>query len=413
MKTFKELYDQALRQALKDDFESIASDPDYDAQQLSCLLNPEKQPLVIRTGVCDCSPDERHACVDSCPFGAISSTEGGSVEIDSKLCLGCCDCIAGCKRENLAPNTDVYPALKAIRRSPGLTYALVAPAFLGQFGEDVTPGRLRSALKAVGFDGMIEVALFADILTLKEALEFNENIQKEGDYQLTSCCCPMWIAMIRKIYSQLVPHVPGSVSPMIACARTIKKLYPDAVTVFIGPCLAKKAEAREKDLAGDVDFVLTFQEMESIFRLLGIQPGTFEEDDKDHASRAGRIYARAGGVSEAVAATAERLQPGRTIRVKTVKADGVPACKAMIKDILSGDVRGNFYEGMGCKGGCVGGPRSVVPAEVGAKAVNAYGELSPYQTPAENPYVIELLHRLGFETVEDLLEKSDIFTRTF
>jgi iron only hydrogenase large subunit-like protein len=200
---------------------------------------------------------------------------------------------------------------------------------------------------------------------------------------------------------------------MIACARTIKKLYPDAVTVFIGPCLAKKAEAREKDLAGDVDFVLTFQEMESIFRLLGIQPGTFEEDDKDHASRAGRIYARAGGVSEAVAATAERLQPGRTIRVKTVKADGVPACKAMIKDILSGDVRGNFYEGMGCKGGCVGGPRSVVPAEVGAKAVNAYGELSPYQTPAENPYVIELLHRLGFETVEDLLEKSDIFTRTF
>ncbi|NLA54661.1 MAG: iron hydrogenase [Clostridiales bacterium] len=413
MNTFKELYDQTLRQALTDDFESIASDPDYDAQQLSCLLNPEKQPLVIRTGVCDCSPDERHACVDSCPFGAISSTEGGSVEIDSKLCLGCCDCIAGCKRENLAPNTDVYPALKAIRRSPGLTYALVAPAFLGQFGEDVTPGRLRSALKAVGFDGMIEVALFADILTLKEALEFNENIQKEGDYQLTSCCCPMWIAMIRKIYSQLVPHVPGSVSPMIACARTIKKLYPDAVTVFIGPCLAKKAEAREKDLAGDVDFVLTFQEMESIFRLLGIQPGTFEEDDKDHASRAGRIYARAGGVSEAVAATAERLQPGRTIRVKTVKADGVPACKAMIKDILSGDVRGNFYEGMGCKGGCVGGPRSVVPAEVGAKAVNAYGELSPYQTPAENPYVIELLHRLGFETVEDLLEKSDIFTRTF
>ena len=413
MKTFKELYDQALRQALKDDFDSIVSDPDYDAQQLSCLLNPEKQPLVIRTGVCDCSPDERHACVDNCPFGAISSVEGGSVEIDSKLCLGCCDCIAGCKRENLAPNTDVYPALKAIRRSPGLTYALVAPAFLGQFGDDVTPGRLRSALKAVGFDGMIEVALFADILTLKEALEFNENIQKEGDYQLTSCCCPMWIAMIRKIYSQLVPHVPGSVSPMIACARTIKKLYPDAITVFIGPCLAKKAEAREKDLAGDVDFVLTFQEMESIFRLLSIQPGTVEEDDKDHASRAGRIYARAGGVSEAVAATAERLQPGRTIRVKTVKADGVPACKAMIKDILSGDVRGNFYEGMGCKGGCVGGPRSVVPAEVGAKAVNAYGDLSPYQTPAENPYVIELLHRLGFETVEDLLEKSDIFTRTF
>ena len=413
MKTFKELYDQVLRQALRDDFESIQNDPSFDAQQLDCLLHPEKQPLVIRTGVCDCSPQEQHTCMSSCPFGAITPAVAGGIDIDPQLCLGCYDCIAGCKRENLAPNTDVYPALKAIRRSEGLTYALVAPALLGQFGEDITPGRLRTALKAVGFDGMIEVALFADILTLKEALEFDENIRKEGDYQLTSCCCPMWIAMIRKIYSQLVPHVPGSVSPMIACARTIKKLYPDAATVFIGPCLAKKAEAREKDLLGDVDFVLTFQEMESIFRLLGIKPGEAEEDDKDHASRAGRIYARAGGVSEAVAATVERLQPNRTIRVKTVKADGVPACKAMINDILSGEVRGNFYEGMGCKGGCVGGPRSVVPAEIAARAVDAYGEISPYLTPAENPYVIELLHRLGFETVEDLLENSDIFTRHF
>ncbi|NLC33557.1 MAG: iron hydrogenase [Clostridiales bacterium] len=413
MKTFKELYDQALRQALQDDFDSIKGDSDYDAQQLSCLLNPEKQPLIIRTGACRCSPEEHEACVAGCPFDAITTKEDGDIKIDSELCLGCCDCIGRCKLDNLAPNTDVYQALKAIRSTTNLTYALVAPAFLGQFGEDVTPGRLRSALKQVGFDGMIEVALFADILTLKEALEFNENILEEGDYQLTSCCCPMWIAMIRKIYSQLVPHVPGSVSPMIACARTIKKLYPDAVTVFIGPCLAKKAEAREKDLVGDVDFVLTFQEVESIFNLLDIKPGDFEEDDKDHASRAGRIYARAGGVSEAVAATAERLQPDRAIRVKTVKADGVPACKAMIKDILSGDVKGNFYEGMGCKGGCVGGPRSVVPAEVGTKAVDAYGDLSPYHTPAENPYVIELLHRLGFETVEDLLEKSDIFTRHF
>ena len=308
----------------------------------------------------------------------------------------------------------MYPALKAVRSSrENLAYALVAPAFLGQFGPSVTPGRLRSALKAAGFDGMIEMALFADILTLKEALEFDENIRQEGDYQLTSCCCPMWIGMIRKIYSQLVPRVPGSVSPMVACARTIKKLYPGALTVFIGPCLAKKAEAREKDLAGDVDYVLTFQEVASIFRLLGIDPAAQEEDDKEHASKAGRIYARAGGVSEAVAATVARLNPARKIRVKTVKADGVPACKAMINDILSGEVNGNFYEGMGCKGGCVGGPRSVVPPDEGARAVNLYGGQSPYETPAENPYVIELLHRLGYDKIEDLLRHSDIFTRTF
>lgn len=411
MKTFKELYDFAIRQALQDDFDSVKADEGYDPSHLDCLLHPDKHPLVIRTGECQCSPQEQESCVARCPFGAISLSKGG-IDINPDLCMGCHDCIVGCQRENLAPNTDVYPALKAIRSNKeNLVYALVAPAFLGQFGSQVSPGRLRSALKAVGFDGMIEVALFADILTLKEALEFDAKIQQEGDYQLTSCCCPMWISMIRKIYGQLVPHVPGSVSPMIACARTIKKLYPNALTVFIGPCLAKKAEAREKDLVGDVDYVLTFQEVASIFRLLGIDPVKQEEDDKEHASRAGRIYARSGGVSEAVAGTVSRLNPDRTIMVKTVKADGVPACKAMINDILSGEVRGNFYEGMGCKGGCVGGPRSVVPAEEGTRAVNAYGEESPYQTPAENPYVIELLHRLGFDRIEDMLEHSDIFTR--
>ena len=80
---------------------------------------------------------------------------------------------------------------------------------------------------------MVEVALFADILTLKEALEFDRTIQKKEDFLLTSCCCPIWIAMIRRVYDQLVTHVPGSVSPMVACGRSIKVLDPDAVTVFI------------------------------------------------------------------------------------------------------------------------------------------------------------------------------------
>lgn len=411
MKTFRELYENAIRLAIEGDFDSILLDAEYDKGHLDCLLHPEKHPLVIRTGPCDCTREEQAECARNCPFGAIESLPEGGVSIDPNLCLGCHYCIDACKRENLTANSDVYRALMAVRQAKGLTYALIAPAFLGQFSDRVTPGRLRTALKAVGFDGMIEVALFADILTLKEALEFDRNIQKEGDYQLTSCCCPMWIAMIRKIYSQLIPHVPGSVSPMVATGRAIKVLYANAITVFIGPCLAKKAEAREGDLVGAVDYVLTFQEMASIFRLLGIVPDDMEESDKEHSSRAGRIYARAGGVSEAVRDTVARFNPDRPIQVKTVKADGVPACKLMINDILSGSVRGNFYEGMGCVGGCVGGPRRVVPTAEGARHVNQYGEESPYKTPAENPYVIELLRRLGYNEIEDLLQNSDIFTR--
>ena len=224
---------------------------------------------------------------------------------------------------------------------------------------------------------------------------------------------PMWIAMIRRIYHQLIPHVPAAVSPMIACARTIKTLYPEAKTVFIGPCIAKKSEAKEPDLAGDVDYVLTFQEVRDIFDFARIDPAQLPEDERDHSSRAGRIYARAGGVSEAVTETVRRLYPHRAIAVRAQKADGVPACKKMINDLLEEKTDANFFEGMGCIGGCVGGPKALIDREAGRENVNQYGDQATYPTPIDNPYVIELLQRLGFDTVEALLEKSDIFTRRF
>jgi iron only hydrogenase large subunit-like protein len=414
MKTFQQLYEQAVALALSEGSAGLQNlQGPYDPYHLDCLLHPQKHPIVIRTGECDCPQDHRAECAKRCPFDAMSLDEGGNIRIDPQKCVGCVGCIDCCNRGKLAASTDVLAAIKAVRGASGLAYALIAPAFLGQFSRDVTPGKLRSALKAVGFDGMIEVALFADILTLKEALEFDKNIHTEADYQLTSCCCPMWIAMIRKIYHDLMPHVPGSVSPMIACARTVKILHPDAVTVFIGPCMAKKAEAREKDLAGAVDYVLTFSEVQSIFDLLGIDPARMEESDKDHSSRSGRIYARVGGVSEAVRETVARLSPQRKITVKTRQADGIPACRAMIGDIRAGNGGGNFYEGMGCRGGCVGGPKAITPVEEGRRAVDAYADESVYRTPAENPYVMELLNRLGFTTIESLLEADDIFTRRF
>ncbi|WAJ23407.1 [Fe-Fe] hydrogenase large subunit C-terminal domain-containing protein [Lacrimispora xylanolytica] len=409
MQTFKELYESTVRSVLDEVFVSPEAG-NYDPYHLDCLLNPEKHPIVIRTGKCNCSKDEKCDCLERCPFGALSMGKDG-VEVDPELCLGCDNCIEGCAREKLTASTDIIPALKAIRGSKGLVYAMIAPAFLGQFTNDVTPGKLRNALKEVGFDGMLEVALFADILTLKEALEFDKNIVNDGDFQLTSCCCPMWIGMIRKVYHQLLPHVPGSVSPMVACANVVKALHPDAMTVFIGPCLAKKAEAREKDLVGAVDYVLTFQEVKNIFDALGIDPADMEESEKDHSSRAGRIYARKGGVSEAVELTVKAIDPEKKTKIVTKRADGVPACKKMIQDIIEGNIEANFYEGMGCVGGCVGGPRSILDVEHGTKLVNEYGKNATYQHPAENPYVIELLHRLNLDTIESLLEETDLFSR--
>lgn len=290
---------------------------------------------------------------------------------------------------------------------------MIAPAFVGQFSSEVTPGKLRSAFKKLGFYGMMEVALFADILTLKEAFEFDRAIHEDQDFMLTSCCCPMWVAMIRKTYDTLVPHMPPSVSPMVACGRVIKRLHPEAKTVFIGPCIAKKAETKEADIRDAVDYVLTFQEIAEIFKAADLSLPDLEEDERDHSSQGGRIYARTGGVSKAVSDTVQRLRPDRSIPLRAEQADGIVACKKMLQDIQNGQIKANFLEGMGCIGGCVGGPKALIQVELGTAQVNDYGKEAPYDTPADNPFVLQLLDRLGFKTLDSLLEEDALFTRKF
>ncbi|WP_110953867.1 [Fe-Fe] hydrogenase large subunit C-terminal domain-containing protein [Anaerosinus massiliensis] len=376
MQTFKDLQKRILETSAlghANDFSVKNLFEDFDKSELNCLFTPERHPVFWN-------------------FDA---------------------CVTKANQTGLKISKDVHSCMQSLHRKKNLAYALIAPAFIGQFSDQVTPGMLRSAFKQMGFDGMVEVAVFADILTLKEALEFDQNIISEKDYQLTSCCCPMWIAMIRKIYSELMPHVPATVSPMIAAGRTVKILHPDALTVFIGPCIAKKAEAREPDLQGAIDHVLTFQETQELFDLLKVDLTLFNANEKENSSKAGRIYARVGGVSEAVSNTVERLNPNREIAIKTRQADGVINCKAMINELMSGQITANFFEGMGCIGGCVGGPKSILDKAIAKDHINTYGEKALYPTPIDNPYVIELLHRLGFDTPESLIEDNKFFTRKF
>ena len=160
-----------------------------------------------------------------------------------------------------------------------------------------------------------------------------------------------------------------------------------------------------------MDYVLTFKEVQDIFEIAEVDPETCKEDLRDHSSLAGRIYARTGGVSRAVQDTLSRLVPDRKIPLRSLHADGVPALKALLGDIKNGEIHANFIEGMGCVGGCVGGPRVMIPKEEGREQVEAYGKAAAYETPVDNPYVIELLARLGFETIESLTERDHMFTR--
>ncbi len=415
MLTFNELYEKLLKSAAENDgkpsLEGLG-EARFDERQLQCLLRPESCPPVVKTERCAC-PDGDEACVRSCIFGAIVRDEHGDVKIDPERCTGCAECIEACKSGKLTSSRDILPVLYALKNSAGPVFAMIAPAFIGQFSPSLTPGKLRSAFKKMGFRGMIEVALFADILTLKEALEFDRMVPALRDFQITSCCCPVWVAMIRKVWKQFIPNMPAAVSPMVACGRSIKRLNPGAVTVFIGPCIAKKAEAREKDVADAVDFVLTFEEVRDIFSALGIDPAKEPDDARDHSSRAGRIYARTAGVSEAVKSTLLRLNPGRSVPLDAIQADGVAACRQLLADLRDGKIKANFIEGMGCPGGCVGGPKAFLPRDEGRINADRYGEEAEHNTPLDNPHVLALLNRLGLQTVEELLEDTEIFTRKF
>ncbi|MDI9514585.1 MAG: 4Fe-4S binding protein [Clostridiaceae bacterium] len=418
MGTFRELYNRLVDAALRNDLEKevreITESGEYGREEVDRLLHPMEHPVVMRTEDCKCPPWENcEQCAVECLFSAIDRDENGNVVISTADCTGCGICVEECKNKVLTDRKEIIPVLELLNARKRPVYAMIAPAFNGQFSMDVTAGKLRTAFKLAGFYGMIEVALFADILTLKEALEFDRSIHTDKDYMLTSCCCPIWVVMIKKIYHELIPHMPPSVSPMVACGRAIKRIHPEAVTVFIGPCVAKKAEAREADISDAVDYVLTFQEISDVFQKMSIDPSALPEDMRDHSSRGGRIYARTGGVSEAVQDTLNRLKPERNIKLKAIQADGAADCKRLLKEVMEGNIKANFMEGMGCRGGCVGGPKAIIDKELGTIHANQYGDNAIYPTPIDNPHVIHLLERLGFHTIESLLESDNLFTRKF
>jgi iron only hydrogenase large subunit-like protein len=222
--------------------------------------------------------------------------------------------------------------------------------------------------------------------------------------------------MIRKVYKDLVKHISPSVSPMIAAGRVLKKLNPDCKVVFIGPCIAKKSEAKEKDLLGDIDYVLTFEELKAIFEALEINLSDMKEDPSiDYASKGGRIYARTGGVSTAIADVIKELFPGKYILLNSTHANGVKECREMLTKVMSGDIEANFMEGMGCVGGCVGGPKVLIPKEEGYDRVNEFGDSSEFKVATNSNCMLDILNRIGINSVDEFKDKSivKIFERTF
>lgn len=375
------------------DNDSVLNEYDEEA-----LMGIGQEPIVVANPeACRMCPEGERNCESACPLNAITRDELGRVRIDHDKCMGEGHCIDACSFGSLGEKAQFVPLIKLLKQREIPVYASIAPAFAGQFGPEITAGKLRSALLALGFTDVLETALYADLVTMKEAFEFEDHVKTDQDFMFTSCCCPVWIKLIENKFPDLIEHISPSVSPMIASGRVIKEFEPEAKVVFIGPCVAKKTEALLPDLKGAIDYVLTFQELATIFEATNIDPAVQEDHEKAVASWGGRIYGYTGGVSAAVDATLKRLIPHHSQKLVPIKVDGIPDCQRLLEQIKTGQFTANFIEGMACKGGCVGGPGRLIPPEQGREYVDAYGRESLTHTPAENPQVYALLARLGHE----------------
>ncbi|MDD7795729.1 [Fe-Fe] hydrogenase large subunit C-terminal domain-containing protein [Clostridium sp. 'White wine YQ'] len=366
---------------------------------------------------CRKEPGEKTNCQRVCAFDAILEDPlTGGTYIDESLCVDCGMCVEACDSGKLLDRIEFMPILELLKNNEKVI-AAVAPAISGQWGPDVSLDQLRAAFMKAGFTDMIEVAFAADMLTIKEAVEFDKHVNKAGDLMITSCCCPMWVGMLKRVYHDLVKDVSPSVSPMIAAGRVLKTLNPDAKVVFIGPCIAKKAERNDPDIKGSVDYVLTFQEVRDIFDVLEINPGELTGiPSVEYASRGGRLYARTGGVSIAVSEAIEELFPEKHKLLKTAQAHGVKDCKEILAKAQAGELGDvNFIEGMGCIGGCVGGPKAIVSRDEGKTAVDDFAYDSPVKIATHSPVLDEVFKKIGIEKLEDFRDehKIEIFERTF
>lgn len=292
----------------------------------------------------------KRPCKSNCPVDAITYDENGISHIDEEKCIRCGQCIHKCPFGAIGTKTFIVDVIEAIK-SDKKVYAIVAPATEGQFGADITMESWKEALKAVGFEDMIEAGLGGDFTTMSEAEEWLE-AYKNGEKKTTSCC-PGFVNMIRKHYPESADKISTTVSPMCAVSRMIKAKEPDAVTVFIGPCVAKKSEVVDQKIEGNADYVLTYSEIRAIMRAkaVALEPkaNTYQE-----ATSYGKRYGNSGGVTASVLQYMKETD--QECDAKVCRANGAAECKKAMLLLKVGKLPEDFVEGMACEGGCVGGP---------------------------------------------------------
>ena len=331
---------------------------------------------------------QKRPCAAACGMDAIHSDPNGRADIDYDKCVSCGQCLVNCPFGAIADKSQIFQMIRAIQAGERV-YAAVAPAFVGQFGPKVTPGKLRAAMKQLGFADIIEVAIGADLCAAQEAEDFVKEVPEKLPFMATSCC-PAWSVMAKKLFPEQANCISMALTPMTLTARLIKHHQPGAKVAFIGPCAAKKLEAMRRTVRSEVDFVLTFEEMAGIFEARHIDVNTLKEDPHgvNDASADGRNFAVSGGVAQAVVNVIKEKYPDREIKV--ANAEGLSECRKLMMMAKAGKYNGYLLEGMACPGGCVAGAGTMQSIKKSSVAVNMYAKQAEHQVATGTHHVAEL-----------------------
>lgn len=309
-------------------------------------------------------------CRAACKVGAMGFNEKKAAQIDNSKCIACGACVYQCPFGAIMDKSYMLNAIDFIKNSDNnkkyKVYAIVAPAISSQFS-DVKLSQVITGIKKLGFHTVIEAAFGADMVAEKET----EELIEKGF--LTSSCCPAFVKFIEINYPDIVKDISSNYSPMAAVAEFIKRTDPTSKIVFIGPCIAKKMEVKDTKSGKFIDVALTFEELEAMFDANNFDLASFEETVLDDASYFGRIFARSGGLAEAV--KEGLIETGNEkFELKAEVCNGIEQCNLALLKKNKGILDANFIEGMACVGGCIGGPGCLNHEPKDKNEVDKYGK---------------------------------------
>ena len=314
--------------------------------------------------------NSKRPCENACKIGAISMNEDKCAAINYDKCISCGACVYQCPFGAISEKSFILDVIDILKKSENNSnyrvYAVIAPSISSQFSY-ARLGQVVTGIKELGFHHVIEAALGADLVAYKEAKEL-----KEKGF-LTSSCCPAFVKYIENQFPQMTDKISHNLSPMAEIAKYIKDNDPNSKIVFIGPCTAKKAEFQRETVSPYIDSVITFEELQALFDGKGLAIEELGDGVLDNASYYGRIFARSGGLADAVQ-EALKEQGVEDFQLNAVSCDGIEECKIALLKASKNVLPNNFVEGMACVGGCIGGAGCLTHGEKNKNEVDKYGK---------------------------------------